>query len=1140
MTDQSELLENESIVDGHYFRIIVFNNIPTSDEKKLLSDQGIKLLDYLPRNAFYAAIESTTDWNTISRSNIIKVSPVLAAYKTSEMLTKNEFPHWSLFGEDKVEIIASYFSPVQAETVRNTLESYYHEILEENESLNTIILRVNIADLNEIYQLSCFRYFETVNPPGEPENLPGRTDHRSNTLWTNYAGGLTFRGDGVNVMMQDDGYIGAHIDYTGRLDQSGCVQCSTDDANNHGDHVGGTIMGAGNLNPRHRGMAHGATLKVFSSSNGNYNLVPNLYLNDSVCITSKSYSDACNGGYTSLTQQLDQQIRNYPSLIHVFSAGNNGTSDCGYGAGTGWGNITGGHKSAKNVIAVGNLTSTDGLNSSSSRGPATDGRIKPDICGVGTSVLSTISVNDYANFTGTSMSCPGVAGTIAQLYDAYRSLNSGNNPNSALIKASILNTADDLGNEGPDFKHGWGRINARRAYHVLESGQYLSDSISQGAANTHIINVPAGVKELRIMTYWSDYEGSTSASIALVNDLNMVVTDPNLIDHNPWVLDPTPNASNLNAPAVAGVDNLNNVEQVSIVDPASGAYTVAVDGFAIPQGPQEYFVVYYFVMDDITVTYPIGGEGLEPQTNEIIRWDASEGTDPFTISFSEDDGVTWSILGTAAADQRYFNWAVSQGILTGLGRIKVERGLVSDSSDAVFSVIDIPNNLDLAWACPDSLKLVWDSVPGALSYEISMLGAKYMDSIGTSGITNYTVQIPASTEAWFSVKALGPDNAIGERAIAINKTSGEFGCLWSTPYAAFTNDCEEAGTNYCFSLNDQSINTDPSSSFTWYFPGGTPSVSTDQNPTVCYSSAGDYDVAMVVNNGSGSDSIYNSNVFHVIASPGLPYFEGFENYSNFIGLDEWTVDNQGGNGTFVITNTAALSGAQSARLSNYGQASGNIDELISGPIDLSSLNPATDVMTLSFRYSYRKRLASNDEWLKVYVKNSCTTPWVQRKTLHGDMISNQVQSSYWTPSQESDWTTVHMTNVTSVYFSNDFRMKFRFESDGGNNFYLDNINIYQGAPSDTIVGLEEVVLSGVGIYPNPADNELNLQFDQLNDGMVTVNITDITGKVIFARSVLGKSGNNLVIIDTHEFSSGVYFINVEQGGTAFTEKFIVK
>ena len=145
----------------------------------------------------------------------------------------------------------------------------------------------------------------------------------------------------------------------------------------HGDHCSGTIMGAGNLDPKQRGWLMDLfyilwaillktiqTLMHFHCLNTNYDVV----------VTSTSYSNSCNAGYTSLARDIDEQNNNYPTLIHIFLLEImeallvvmhiSGTS------GANWGNVTGGHKQAKNVIAVANLTSTSGLANSSSRGPA--------------------------------------------------------------------------------------------------------------------------------------------------------------------------------------------------------------------------------------------------------------------------------------------------------------------------------------------------------------------------------------------------------------------------------------------------------------------------------------------------------------------------------------------------------------------------------------------------------------------------------------------------------------------------------------------------------------------------------------------------------------------------------------------------
>jgi hypothetical protein len=1142
MNKSSLNLLEEELFDGFVFRIIVFNDLPNQDQKTSLKEAGIELLDYLPNNAFFASIEksaSEIDLNAYSIAKILDIQPV---FKTSKDLANGEIPSWAIQDAHHITVIAKYFQNLNDLKVVSDLRKKSLIIRDSLSSQNLIEITISKANLDSLYALPYIQFVEAKQPPGEPENLPGRTNHRSNTLWTNATNGLKYRGEGFKIMMQDDGYIGPHIDFEGRIDQSACFSCSSSSNDNHGDHVGGTIMGAGNLDPTAKGMAHGADLLVYNSSNNNYSSVPNLYQNDDVYITSKSYSNGCNGGYTALTQQLDEQVRTYPSLIHVFSAGNAGFDDCGYGAGAGWGNITGGHKSGKNVIAVGNLTSNGNLNGSSSRGPATDGRIKPDICGVGTDVYSTIFDNEYASFTGTSMSCPGVAGTITQLYDAYEDINNGQIPDAGLIKGVVLNTADDLGNPGPDFKHGWGSINALRSYQVIEDTAFIVGTIADGAINSHTISVPSDVQELRVMVYWTDYEASTSASIALVNDLNAVLVDPLGTSFEPWVLDATSNATSLDADAIRGIDNLNNMEQITINQPDPGSYLLSVNGFNIPQGPQEYHVIYYFETSDIDITYPAGGEGLNSGQTHTIRWNAPAGTDPFTIDFSEDNGVSWNSIGSAGANERSFNWSVPSGTVTGNAKIRIERNSISGENNDVFSVISTPTSLGLEWVCPDSVMVSWDPVGNAIGYEVSMLGPKYMDSITYVTDTNAVIQIPLSTTTWFSVKSYGINDAIGERAIAIEKTTDELGCVWSDPIAGFDIDCPVAGEDYCFTLFEESVNTSQNLNVTWYFPDGSPSTSTDVSPQVCYSAPGFYDVIMVVDNGFGTDSIFVANYIEVLPTSQIPYFEGFEDYSTFNNNDYWTSENEtGGNASFVVSSTSALSGTNSAFLQNFGQPDESIDNLTSGPLNLSVLQQSENI-TLSFRYAYRKRNTSNDEWLRVFITASCLDPWVQRKTIKGDLLSDIVASNFWTPSGPEDWTTVHMTNVTSSYFQEDFRVRFQFESDGGNNFYLDDINLYQGDPSDEIVlvGLDENNMNNFNVFPNPTEDVLNIRFDQIAGNPATVIITDVSGKQVMEQNIMSAKGDNLVVLDVESLSPGIYMVGLLQGGLVKTKKVVIQ
>ena len=329
--------------------------------------------------------------------------------------------------------------------------------------------------------------------------------------------------------------------------------------------------------------------------------------------------------------------------------------------------------------------------------------------------------------------------------------------------------------------------------------------------------------------------------------------------------------------------------------------------------------------------------------------------------------------------------------------------------------------------------------------------------------------------------------------------------------------------------------------WSWTFAGGSPASSNAQNPSVTYSTPGLYQVSLVATDGSSNDTETKTNYIRVLpAGSSLPLLEGFETFSTLDNIIEWGVENPGNNAKFELSTTVGLGSSKSARLMNFGQPAGNTDELTSAPVDLSGVTSGTGV-TLSFRYAYRKRTSGNNEYLKVFVTNNCGDTWVQRKTIFGDQLSDISVGSSWTPSSDADWTTVHMTNVTSSYWVDDFRYKFVFESDNGNNFYLDNINIYLGEESDELVGLDELSsFNGLSLYPNPTDNELNLSFNLEQAQNVTIQITDVMGKTIQHNALQANEGSNLVMMNTSEFANGMYFLTIRTGSQAKTVQFVVK
>lgn len=310
----------------------------------------------------------------------------------------------------------------------------------------------------------------------------------------------------------------------------------------------------------------------------------------------------------------------------------------------------------------------------------------------------------------------------------------------------------------------------------------------------------------------------------------------------------------------------------------------------------------------------------------------------------------------------------------------------------------------------------------------------------------------------------------------------------------------------------------------WSFPGGTPASSTAQNPAVTYNTPGTYEVTLTATDGNNQETTTKSAFIRVMLnSQPLPFYEDFESTAN-LPDDFWIVRNFGLDEAFEIK-SVGLSGDQSAGLTNYNETVGGIDELTSSPIDLSGI---TSSATISFRYAYRKRFAVNEEWLRVFVTNDCGNSWVQRKILFSNQLGELVEANSWQPSSDDDWVTVHMTNVSSAYWVDNFRVKFQFEGDNGNNFFIDDINIYQGSPSDDpVVGFAgETQFADFNLYPNPADDIINVEFDAQKSGRFNLEIVTVDGKIIRQNTVDATSGNNLVVLGTQDISQGTYFLRI--------------
>ncbi len=174
------------------------------------------------------------------------------------------------------------------------------------------------------------------------------------------------------------------------------------------------------------------------------------------------------------------------------------------------------------------------------------------------------------------------------------------------MKAIICNTANDLGNPGPDYSYGFGRMNLLRAVRLLDSARYFSGAARQASVDASSITVPANTAQLKVFLYWQDPAASPFAPLALVNDLDLQVIGPDGATTLPYILDTLP--ANVTNPATRGEDHINNMEQVVIDNPQAGAYTIKIKGTRIAQNNQQgYIVTYDPAPKEVELTYPFAG-----------------------------------------------------------------------------------------------------------------------------------------------------------------------------------------------------------------------------------------------------------------------------------------------------------------------------------------------------------------------------------------------------------------------------------------------------------------------------------------------------------------------------------------------------
>ena len=637
---QAQGLSSQTPASGLF--LVQFENPLEPVKRAELHTLGVELLKYVPEDAFVARFNNVSPDQVAALGYVRWVGPYRPDYKIHPGLSAAAR---AASQSNQIVTVNILLSPdaksAEIAGVRSLLSSVQHE----SRLRQGTILRGTLdpARLPALAQSGSVLWIERAPKrklvDESASKIVGGDDGNVGTPTITQQ--LGFGGAGVTVCVADTGLDTGntntmHPDLRGRVTGFKYYGSLTDgsDGYGHGTHCAGIVAGnaaTGETDPDTGafyglGVASGASLfieRIFDADANEVSPAPadSDLTRDAVRagaqIGANSWGNDVQGEYDIDAAQFDELVRDADAstpgdqpYILEFSAGNAGPDS----------ETMDSPASAKNVIAtgasenvVGTLAETYGLYADgpdtmadfSSRGPCQDGRIKPDLVAPGTWIASAASsaapdeaaiawttIDDYYVYMGgTSMSGPHAAGAAAVFVQYYKSLHTNAVPSPALVKAALINSADELdesnGGPGPvpNNDEGWGRINlanivvtninsAPRFYQYLDQTVLLTNS---QVYSQHIF-VQGSDEPLKITLAYTDVPGFPGAIPALVNDLDLEVVAPDgtLYRGNQF-------GAGESVPNAPTPDKLNNVEGIYLSQPAPGDYLVRVRGSKIVQ-----------------------------------------------------------------------------------------------------------------------------------------------------------------------------------------------------------------------------------------------------------------------------------------------------------------------------------------------------------------------------------------------------------------------------------------------------------------------------------------------------------------------------------------------------------------------------
>lgn len=641
-----------------------------------------------------------------------------------------------------------------------------YSIINRFDPLHMLTIKAKASFIKKILNCNAVLFADDVKKPKE-ELLLGFVDYSFNNISLLQSEYPLYNGNNLFVSIKENRFDTTDIDFKNRIVPSAFASPIF---NSHASAMATITAGGGNTWNYTKGAGWNAKLSSANFSNLlpeplSYYQQPNIYLQN------HSYGTIVEHFYGAEAAAYDASVTSIPSLVHVFSVGNSGLINPTSGRYAGipaTANITGNFKQSKNTISVGHADSFYTVLPPSSRGPAFDGRIKPELVAFGED--------------GSSGAAALVSGIAIALQHAHQQLY-GTIPTASLIKSILLNSADDVGTPGIDFASGYGNANGYKAMQTIINGRFFNGSVAANSTQIFNINIPSGIQQLKLTLSWTDLAAAPSTSKALINDLDLELKQNNNAQvWQPWVLNSFPHKDSLLQLPKQTRDTLNNSEQISIINPQAGAYTITVKANSLANTAQNFSLAWQVdSVEKFKWYYPSKNDHLLPPDSNVLRWQTTFAGNG-TLQISTDDGNSWQTIATNInLVKGFYKYAPPDVYKKAL--LRMQTGAAIHVSDT-FTISKRPS-VNVGFNCNDSVLLTWQKIPGINQYRVLQLGNQFMQPLMLTNDTFFVISKTGNNSLHYAIEPVFQSKAL-VRSYTFNYELQGVGCYIRTLLADLT------------------------------------------------------------------------------------------------------------------------------------------------------------------------------------------------------------------------------------------------------------------------------------------------------------------------------------------------------------------